>query len=42
MAVNGSSQGLIVEQRRVLQMLAGSPNDRTDAPSLRCGRTASA
>jgi hypothetical protein len=26
MAVNGSSQGLTVEQRRVLQMLAGSPN----------------
>jgi hypothetical protein len=34
MAVNGSSQGLTVEQRRVLQMLAGSPNGCTE-PALR-------
>jgi hypothetical protein len=34
MAVNGSSQGLTVEQLRVLQIL--------DAPSPRCGRMASA
>jgi hypothetical protein len=34
MAVNGSRQGLTVEQRRVLQMLAGSPNGCTE-PALR-------
>jgi hypothetical protein len=34
MAVNGSSQGLTVEQRRVLQTLAGSPNGCTE-PALR-------
>ena len=34
MALNGSSQGLTVEQRRVLQMLAGSPTGCTE-PALR-------
>jgi hypothetical protein len=34
MAVNGSSQGLTVEQRPVLQMLAGSPKGSAD-PALR-------